>query len=136
MNRRQLGSDSLFCAVSETAGSNREGAPRTPSLVGRPFARSSGRLCANRSDLALIGFVQPWGAAMASAEAQSKLLADYIRGAYRLLDRAAMKHLIRDVQRGMERRYVASKRHTIQVVMRSMSASFARNSADNPRGAK
>lgn len=66
---------------------------------------------------------------MASAEAQSKLLADYIRGAYRLLDRAAMKHLIRDVQRGMERRYVASKRHTIQVVMRSMSASFARNTA-------
>lgn len=35
-------------------------------------------------DLALIGYVQPWGSIMAAAEAQAKLAADYLRGAYAL----------------------------------------------------
>lgn len=33
-----------------------------------------------RADLALIGYVQPWGAIMPAAEAQAKLVADYLRG--------------------------------------------------------
>lgn len=65
--------------------------------------------------LYFIGFVQPWGAIMPIAEMQSRIAADHLCGAYALPSRDQMR---RDVEAMLERqrhRYVASKRHTIQV---------------------
>ena len=65
--------------------------------------------------LAFVGLVQPIGAIMPMAEAQGRLLADYLRGAYRLPSRAQMLAIIRRDDAAMRKRYVASPRHTIQV---------------------
>jgi dimethylaniline monooxygenase (N-oxide forming) len=66
-------------------------------------------------NLYFVGLVQPLGAVMPIAERQSQLIAEHITGAYRLPSRAAMEHDISVKQERMKRRYVASKRHTIQV---------------------
>ena len=65
--------------------------------------------------LAFVGLLQPIGAIMPLAEAQGRLLADYLRGAYRLPSRARMHADIRRENAAMRKRYVASQRHTIQV---------------------
>jgi thioredoxin reductase len=65
--------------------------------------------------LAFAGLLQPLGAIMPLAEAQGVLLADYLRGRYALPSRRAMLADIRRDDERMRRRYVASKRHTIQV---------------------
>lgn len=65
--------------------------------------------------LAFVGLLQPVGATMPLAEAQGRLLADYLRGAYRLPSRARMLADIRREDAAMRKRYVASERHTIQV---------------------
>ncbi len=65
--------------------------------------------------LAFVGLVQPIGAIMPLAEAQGRLLADYLRGAYRLPSRGRMHADIRRENAAMRKRYVASARHTIQV---------------------
>ncbi|MGA1213089.1 MAG: flavin-containing monooxygenase [Solirubrobacterales bacterium] len=65
--------------------------------------------------LYFIGLVQPLGAIMPLAEAQSAWVADLIAGEGGLPDRAAMARDVALTQSAMERRYVASKRHTIQV---------------------
>ncbi|MGZ4196698.1 MAG: flavin-containing monooxygenase [Solirubrobacteraceae bacterium] len=66
-------------------------------------------------NLAFIGLLQPLGAIMPLAEAQGKWLASYLRGEYRLPSLAAMEADIRAERDRMFRRYVASKRHTMQV---------------------
>jgi dimethylaniline monooxygenase (N-oxide forming) len=66
-------------------------------------------------DLAFIGLLQPLGAIMPLAEAQGQWVADYLKGEYRLPGRAALLADIRRDQEAMRRRYVSSKRHTIQV---------------------
>jgi len=66
-------------------------------------------------DLAFVGLLQPLGAIMPLAEAQGQWLADYLRGRYALPAATAMATDIRADQRAMRKRYVASKRHTIQV---------------------
>ena len=58
---------------------------------------------------------QPLGAIMPLAEAQSAWVADLISGDGGLPDRAAMARDVALTQSEMERRYVASTRHTIQV---------------------
>ena len=65
--------------------------------------------------LYFIGLVQPLGAIMPLAEAQSEWIADVIEGRAALPSRARMKAVIEREDRRMARRYVASKRHTIQV---------------------
>jgi dimethylaniline monooxygenase (N-oxide forming) len=65
--------------------------------------------------LYFVGLVQPLGAIMPIAERQSELIADHLQGRYRLPARAAMNHEITAHRRRIEKRYVASKRHTIQV---------------------
>ena len=65
--------------------------------------------------LAFVGLLQPIGAIMPLAEAQGRLLADYLRGAYRLPSRRRMHADIRRESAAMRKRYVASQRHTIQV---------------------
>jgi dimethylaniline monooxygenase (N-oxide forming) len=62
-----------------------------------------------------IGFVQPWGAIMPIAEAQAKWVADYLGGSYSLPSPAAMRAAMRRDRAERESRYVASKRHTMQV---------------------
>jgi cation diffusion facilitator CzcD-associated flavoprotein CzcO len=65
--------------------------------------------------LAFVGLLQPLGAIMPLAEAQGAWLADYLRGRYHLPPRGALEADIRRQGERMRKRYVASKRHTIQV---------------------
>jgi dimethylaniline monooxygenase (N-oxide forming) len=67
------------------------------------------------ADLAFVGLLQPLGAIMPLAEAQGRWLADYLRGRYALPAPGALAADIRADQQAMHKRYVASKRHTIQV---------------------
>jgi cation diffusion facilitator CzcD-associated flavoprotein CzcO len=66
-------------------------------------------------DLMFIGLLQPLGAIMPLAEAQGQWLADYLKGEYALPPRVELDADIRADQEAMRKRYVASKRHTIQV---------------------
>jgi len=65
--------------------------------------------------LYFIGFIQPLGAIMPIAEAQSEWVADLLTGSGALPSLGEMRGEIADAQRKMRKRYVASKRHTIQV---------------------
>ncbi|QEC49991.1 NAD(P)/FAD-dependent oxidoreductase [Baekduia soli] len=69
----------------------------------------------DHDDLAFVGLLQPLGAIMPLAEAQGQWLAAYLTGAYALPPRDELLADIAADQRAMHRRYVASKRHTIQV---------------------
>jgi dimethylaniline monooxygenase (N-oxide forming) len=65
--------------------------------------------------LYFLGLIQPLGAIMPIAERQSQVVARHLTGTYALPDRETME---RDIDRklaAMRKRYVASKRHTIQV---------------------
>jgi dimethylaniline monooxygenase (N-oxide forming) len=66
-------------------------------------------------NLAFIGLLQPLGAIMPLAEAQGRWLASYLRGEYRLPPLPDMVQDMRVERERMFRRYVASKRHTMQV---------------------
>src|SRR4051794_40566894 len=66
-------------------------------------------------NLAFVGLLQPLGAIMPIAEAQGRWLAAYLRGEYALPSPAEMRAHIAADQQAMRKRYVASKRHTIQV---------------------
>jgi len=66
-------------------------------------------------NLFFIGLLQPLGAIMPLAEAQSAWVGDYLLGEYALPEQADMRADIRSDQQAMRARYVASKRHTIQV---------------------
>jgi len=67
------------------------------------------------SDVAFIALLQPLGAIMPLAEAQGQWLASYLRGEYRLPAKGELVDDIRRDQEYLRKRYVASKRHTIQV---------------------
>jgi dimethylaniline monooxygenase (N-oxide forming) len=62
-----------------------------------------------------IGLLQPLGAIMPLAEAQGAWVGDYLLGDYALPTEAEMRADIEADQTAMRARYVASKRHTIQV---------------------
>jgi len=62
-----------------------------------------------------IGLLQPLGAIMPLAEAQGAWVGDYLLGDYAPPPAAEMLADIAADQRAMRERYVASKRHTIQV---------------------
>jgi cation diffusion facilitator CzcD-associated flavoprotein CzcO len=66
-------------------------------------------------NLFFVGLAQPLGAIMPIAEAQSKLLADYLTGRYALPSREAMRASTLTEMQTMKRRYVSSRRHTMQV---------------------
>jgi dimethylaniline monooxygenase (N-oxide forming) len=65
--------------------------------------------------LYFIGLIQPLGAIMPLAELQSEWIADVIEGRVTLPSRGEMVTEIAAEQAAMRKRYVASKRHTIQV---------------------
>jgi hypothetical protein len=66
-------------------------------------------------NLFFVGLAQPLGAIMPIAEAQSKLVADYLTGGYALPPHERMRAVTLTEQESMRRRYVASRRHTMQV---------------------
>ncbi len=80
----------------------------------------------DHDDLFFIGLVQPLGAMMPLAEAQGKWVAECLAGAYTLPSRGQMQAAIAADRRAMDRRYVASKRHTIQVDFAPYLQSLAR----------
>ncbi|MFE5138944.1 flavin-containing monooxygenase [Streptomyces fagopyri] len=69
--------------------------------------------------LYFIGLVQPLGAIMPLAEAQSHWVADLLDGRGILPDPAEMRREAQAYREALARRYVASRRHTIQVDARS-----------------
>ncbi len=62
-----------------------------------------------------VGLLQPLGAVMPLSEAQGKWIAAYLRGEYALPDAATLARDVETERRKMFERYVASKRHTMQV---------------------
>ena len=65
--------------------------------------------------LYFIGLVQPLGAIMPLAEAQAAWVADLLDGTATLPSDAEMRQEIDEYHRSLAKRYVRSKRHTIQV---------------------
>lgn len=69
----------------------------------------------DRSDLYFVGLAQPVGAVMPLAEAQSKLIAEHVRGSYDLPSSAERKQRTERERAAMFARYVPSRRHTMQI---------------------
>ena len=65
--------------------------------------------------LYFIGLIQPLGAIMPIAERQSELIAHELTGSYAPPALGKMQKDIDHKREAMRKRYVASKRHTIQV---------------------
>jgi dimethylaniline monooxygenase (N-oxide forming) len=65
--------------------------------------------------LYFLALLQPLGATMPLAEAQSEWICDHLTGRYTLPPRSAMLADIARERAAMRRRYVPSKRHTMQV---------------------
>jgi hypothetical protein len=90
--------------------------------------------------LFFVGLVQPLGAVMPLAEAQAAWVADLIGGEGALPSYDEMRAQIREYDEQVRRRYVASKRHTIQVdfhkylaeIQRERKASRARATGAPP----
>lgn len=76
--------------------------------------------------LYFVGLVQPLGAIMPLAEAQSHWVADLVTGEAALPSYDEMRRQIREYDDAVRRRYVASKRHTIQVDFHKYQAEIAR----------
>ncbi len=81
--------------------------------------------------LYFIGLLQPLGAIMPLAEAQAHWVAELITGEVALPSVAEMREQIAAYDAALRRRYVASKRHTIQVDARRTAPSWT-GSARNP----
>jgi dimethylaniline monooxygenase (N-oxide forming) len=65
--------------------------------------------------LYFLGLIQPLGAIMPLAEAQAHWVADLVTGVGRLPSKAEMRREIASYDTKLRKRYVASKRHTIEV---------------------
>jgi hypothetical protein len=83
--------------------------------------------------LYFLGLIQPLGAIMPIAERQSQLIARHLMGTYALPGFAEMERDIDRKHEAMRKRYVASKRHTIQVdyddYMRELTKEMERGAA-------
>jgi cation diffusion facilitator CzcD-associated flavoprotein CzcO len=77
-------------------------------------------------DVFFVALLQPLGATMPLAEAQGQWIADYLKGEYALPPRPVLLQDIEDETAAMRKRYVASKRHTIQVDFDDYLADLAR----------
>jgi dimethylaniline monooxygenase (N-oxide forming) len=83
--------------------------------------------------LAFIGLLQPLGAVMPLAEAQSRWVCDHLAGRYALPAPAALRADIARERDRMRRRYVASERHTMEVDFDDYLADLAK---ERRRGAE
>lgn len=68
-----------------------------------------------RPGLYFIGFIQPFGPIMPLAEAQAEWVADLLSGRATLPPAGEMKREIAREERKMRKRFVSSKRHTVEV---------------------
>jgi cation diffusion facilitator CzcD-associated flavoprotein CzcO len=68
-----------------------------------------------RPGLFFLGFIQPLGPIMPLAEAQAEWIADLLDGRAKLPPAAAMQADIANEEAKMRKRYIASKRHTVEV---------------------
>jgi len=84
-------------------------------------------------DIYFVGLLQPIGAIMPLAELQSTWICDHLAGRYVLPPPAAMRADMEAERRAMFKRYVASKRHTMQVDFEDYVLATGRERA---RGAK
>ena len=84
--------------------------------------------------LYFIGLLQPLGAIMPIAEAQSEWIADVLEGKVGLPDAARMHRVIARERERMAKRYVASKRHTIQVDYEPYMRTIRRERRNGPLG--
>ena len=66
-------------------------------------------------NLFFVGLLQPLGSVMPLSEVQGTWIASYLEGQYALPPRTQLRRDIAEDQAAMRSRYVASKRHTIQV---------------------
>lgn len=82
--------------------------------------------------LYFIGLVQPLGAIMPLSEAQSEWVGDLLEGKSSLPDSARMHEVIEREDARMAKRYVASKRHTIQVDFLPYMRAIARERRGSP----
>jgi dimethylaniline monooxygenase (N-oxide forming) len=80
----------------------------------------------DRPGLYFVGLVQPLGAIMPLAEAQAEWVADLVDGTGVLPPYDEMRAEIQAYDERLRRRYVASKRHTIQVDFHSYLAEIER----------
>ncbi|WP_372787695.1 flavin-containing monooxygenase [Paraconexibacter sp.] len=80
-------------------------------------------------DVFFAGLLQPLGAVMPLAEAQGAWIADHLRGEYALPRPDALLADIREDHAAMAKRYVTSKRHTIQVDFDDYLVDLARERA-------
>ena len=89
--------------------------------------------------LYFVGLIQPLGAIMPIAERQAHVIARHLTGSYALPDQAEMEREIDKTREAMRKRYVASKRHTIQVdfddYMRDLTKEMERGAARAARSA-
>jgi thioredoxin reductase len=76
--------------------------------------------------LYFVGLIQPLGAIMPLAEAQAEWVADLITGVGRLPSHDEMRREIASYDSRLRKRYVASKRHTIEVDFHAYRAEIAR----------
>ncbi|MDT4926141.1 MAG: hypothetical protein QOG01_3854 [Pseudonocardiales bacterium] len=83
--------------------------------------------------LYFIGLVQPIGAIMPLAEAQSEWVADLLEGTATLPSEREMRAEIAAYHRALEKRYVKSKRHTIQVDFLEHLAELKKERAEGAR---
>ena len=93
-----------------------------PFLDGRVFAARDNRMplyqrvaSPENPGLYFIGFVQPLGPIMPIAEAQSEWVADLLTGRAALPSAAQMRAEVAAYGQWLKKRFVASKRHTIEV---------------------
>jgi thioredoxin reductase len=87
-------------------------------------------------DLVFVGLLQPLGAIMPIAEAQARWIAAYVSGDYHLPDDDAMRKTIASDRLAMNRRYVRSVRHTMQVDFDEYLWRLARERARGARRAR
>jgi len=80
----------------------------------------------DRPGLYFIGLVQPLGAVMPLAEAQAHWVADLIAGRVTLPPRAEMRAQVAAYDEALRKRFVASKRHTIEVDFHAYRAELLR----------
>jgi len=80
----------------------------------------------DRPGLYFIGLVQPLGAVMPLAEAQAHWVADLVAGRVTLPPRAEMRAQVAAYDEALRKRFVASKRHTIEVDFHAYRAELLR----------
>jgi len=86
--------------------------------------------------LYFIGLIQPLGAIMPLAEAQAEWVGDLVTGVGRLPSAPEMRAQIASYDRELAKRYVASRRHTIQVDFHSYRSEIARERKQSRKRAR